>query len=173
MLGGVDSIEHGTYLNAEDMKLMVERGTWLAPTIIAGDYVMRQAKSRAYHPPQVAAKALAVGPLIQATAGRAYKAHVKIAFGTDAGVYPHGDNAHEFELMVEAGMPPMFVLQAATLNGSQLLKNEKDIGSVTAVKFADIVAIDGNPLDDISVMKRISFVMKECVLYKSNSVPVL
>lgn len=173
VVGGVDSIEHGTYLNAEDMKLMIEHGTWLVPTIIAGDYVMRMAKIPNYYPPQVTAKALAVGPLIQATAGRAYKAHVKIAFGTDAGVYPHGENAHEFELMVDAGMPTMFVLQAATLSASQLLKREKDIGSISAGKYADVVAVEGNPLDNISLMKKISFVMKEGVVYKMNSLPVL
>jgi imidazolonepropionase-like amidohydrolase len=173
VLGGVDSIEHGTYLNDEDMKLMIQHGTWLVPTIIAGDYVMRQAKIPGYYPPQVAAKALAIGPLIQATAGRAYKAHVKIAFGTDAGVYPHGENAHEFELMVEAGMPQMFVLQAATINAAQLLKRDKDMGSVTQGKYADVVAIDGNPLDNISLMKNVSFVMKEGVVYKVNSAPVL
>jgi imidazolonepropionase-like amidohydrolase len=133
---------------------------------------MRQAKIPGYYPPQVAAKALAVGPLIQATAGRAYKAHVKIAFGTDAGVFPHGNNAHEFELMVEAGMPPMFVLQAATINAAQLLRRDKDLGSVTQGKFADVVAVDGNPLEDISLMKRVSFVMKEGVVYKMNSAPV-
>ncbi len=82
-----------------------------------------------YYPPQVAAKAAAIGPLILATAGRAYKAHVKIAFGTDAAVYPHGQNAHEFELMVQAGMPPMFTLQAATINAAQLLKHDKDLGT--------------------------------------------
>jgi imidazolonepropionase-like amidohydrolase len=171
VLGGVDSIEHGTYMNAEDMKLMIEHGTWYVPTIIAGDYVMRQAKIPGYYPPQVAAKALAVGPLIQATAGRAYKAHVKIAFGTDAGVYPHGENAHEFELMVEAGMPQMFVLQAATINAAQLLRHDRDLGSVTVGKFADVVAVDGDPLTDISVMKRVSFVMKAGVVYKLNSAP--
>ena len=166
VLGGVDSIEHGTYMNAEDMKLMVEHGTWYVPTIIAGDYVMRQAKIPGFYPPQVAAKALAVGPLIQATAGRAYKAHLKIAFGTDAGVYPHGENAHEFELMVDAGMPQMFVLQAATISAAQLLRHDKDLGSVTAGKFADLVAVDGDPLANISVMKQMSFVMKAGVIYK-------
>jgi imidazolonepropionase-like amidohydrolase len=173
VLGGVDSIEHGTFLNDEDMKLMIQHGTWLVPTIIAGDYVMRQAKIPGYYPPQVAAKALAVGPLIQATAGRAYKAHVKIAFGTDAGVFPHGDNAHEFELMVDAGMPPMFVLQAATISAAQLLKREKDLGSITQGKYADLVAVDGNPLENISLMKQVGFVMKEGVVYKLKSVPVL
>jgi imidazolonepropionase-like amidohydrolase len=172
VIGGVDSIEHGTFMDADDMKLMVEHGTWYVPTIIAGDFVARQAKVPGYYPAEVAAKAAAIGPLIQATAGRAYKAHVKIAFGTDAAVYPHGQNAHEFELMVGAGMPPMFTLQAATINASQLLRHDKDLGSVTAGKIADVVAVPGNPIDDISVMKRVSFVMKDGVVYKLNSVPV-
>jgi imidazolonepropionase-like amidohydrolase len=93
---------------------------------------------------------------------------VKIAFGTDAGVYPHGENAHEFELMVQAGMPPLFAIQAATRNASQLLKRDKDLGSVTAGKFADVVAVAGNPLDNISLLKQVSFVMKEGVVYKRD-----
>src|SRR5450631_716703 len=117
VLGGVDSIEHGTFMDAQDMQLMVEHGTWYVPTLIAGDFVARQSKVPGYYPAQVAAKAAAIGPLIAATAGRAYKAHVKIAFGTDAAVYPHGQNAREFELMVQAGMPPMFTIQAATISG--------------------------------------------------------
>jgi len=172
VVGGVDSIEHGTFMDAEDMKLMVEHGTWYVPTIIAGDFVARQAKVPGYYPAQVAAKAEAIGPLIQATAGRAYKAHVKIAFGTDAAVYPHGQNAHEFELMVGAGMPPMFTIQAATISAAQLLRHDKDLGTVAAGKIADVVAVPGNPIDDISLMKRVSFVMKDGVVYKLNSVPV-
>jgi imidazolonepropionase-like amidohydrolase len=171
VIGGVDSIEHGTYMDAEDMKLMVEHGTYYVPTIIAGDFVARQSKVPGYYPAQVAAKAAAIGPLIQATAGRAYKAHVKIAFGTDAAVYPHGENAHEFELMVGAGMPPMFVIQAATVTAAALLR-QKDLGSISAGKIADVVAVPGNPIDDISLMKRVSFVMKQGVVYKVNSVPV-
>ena len=125
---------------------MVEHGTWYVPTIIAGDFVARQSKVPGYYPPQVAAKAAAIGPLILATAGRAYKAHVKIAFGTDAAVYPHGQNAHEFELMVEAGMPPMFTIQAATINAAQLLKRDQDLGSLAAGKLADVVAVPGDPI---------------------------
>ncbi len=121
-----------------------------------------------YYPPQVAEKAAAIGPLILGTAGRAYKAGVKIAFGTDAGVFPHGQNAHEFELMVQAGMPAMFALQAATTHAAELLKHEKDLGSVTAGKLADLIAVPGNPLDDISLMKRVSFVMKDGVVYKRD-----
>jgi imidazolonepropionase-like amidohydrolase len=172
VIGGVDSIEHGTFMDAEDMKLMVEHGTYYVPTIIAGDFVARQAKIPGYYPATIARKAQEIGPLIQATAGRAYKAHVKIAFGTDAAVYPHGENAHEFELMVGAGMPPMFCIQAATVSAATLLRHEKELGSVTAGKIADVVAVPGNPIDDIGLMKRVSFVMKEGVVYKLNSVPV-
>jgi imidazolonepropionase-like amidohydrolase len=168
VVGGVDSIEHGTFMDDADIKLMKERGTWYVPTIIAGDFVAHKALIPGYYPPQVQAKAAAIGPLILGTAGRAYKAGVKIAFGTDAGVYPHGDNAHEFELMVQAGMPPMFTLQAATTHAAELLRHDKDIGSVTAGKFADLVAVPGNPVDDISLMKKVSFVMKEGVVYKSD-----
>jgi imidazolonepropionase-like amidohydrolase len=172
VIGGVDSIEHGTFMDAEDMKLMVEHGTYYVPTIIAGDFVARQAKIPGYYPATIARKAQEIGPLIQATAGRAYKAHVKIAFGTDAAVYPHGENAHEFELMVGAGMPPMFCIQAATVNAATLLRHDKELGSVAAGKIADVVAVPGNPIDDISLMKRVSFVMKDGVVYKVNSVPV-
>ena len=171
VVGGVDSIEHGTFMDADDMKLMVEHGTYYVPTIIAGDFVAQHAKIPGYYPPQVAAKAAAIGPLIMATAGRAYKAHVKIAFGTDAAVYPHGQNAHEFELMVQAGMSPMFALQAATVSAAQLLKHDKDLGSVAAGKLADVVAVPGDPIADISLMKSVSFVMKDGVVYKLDSVP--
>jgi imidazolonepropionase-like amidohydrolase len=168
VLGGVDSIEHGTLMNDEDMKLMKEHGTWYVPTIIAGDFVARMAKVPGYYPPQVAAKAAAIGPQIIATAGRAYRAGVKIAFGTDAAVYPHGQNAHEFELMVQAGMPPVYALQAATTHAAELLKHDKDLGSITQGKFADVVAVPGDPLSDISLMKRVSFVMKEGKVYKQD-----
>jgi len=169
----VDSIEHGTFLNDEDMKLMKEHGTWYVPTIIAGDFVSTKAKVPGYYPPQVAAKAAAIGPLILGTASRAYKAGVKIAFGTDAAVYPHGQNAHEFELMVQAGMPPMFVLQGATTRAAQLLTHERALGSLSAGKLADVIAVPGNPLDDISLMKRVSFVMKDGVVYKRGGIALV
>ncbi len=166
VIGGVDSIEHGTYMDDADMKLMKEHGTWYVPTIIAGDFVAHKAAIPGFYPPQVAAKAAAIGPLIVGTAGRAYKAGVKIAFGTDAGVYPHGENAHEFELMVQSGMPPMFCIQAATTHAAELLKHDKDIGSLAAGKLADLIAVAGNPVDDVSQLKQVSFVMKDGVIYK-------
>ena len=170
VLGGVDSIEHGTFMDAEDMKLMKEHGTWYVPTIIAGEYVMGKAKE-GWYPPQVARKALEVGPRIMATAGKAYKAGVRIAFGTDAGVYPHGENAQEFVYMTEAGIPPMYALQAATTHAAALLKHPQDFGSVSAGKYADVIAVPGNPLDDIALMKQVDFVMKEGVVYKQDGKP--
>jgi imidazolonepropionase-like amidohydrolase len=172
VIGGVDSIEHGTFMDDADMKLMKEHGTYYVPTIIAGKYVQEKAEVPGYYPPQVAAKAKQVGPLIQATAGKAYKAGVKIAFGTDAAVYPHGQNAKEFQYMVEAGMPNAFVLQAATTHAADLLHQTKDLGSVEAGKLADVVAVDGNPLDDIRLMQNVGFVMKGGVIYKDAGKPV-
>ncbi len=163
---GVDSIEHGTYMSDADMKLMKQRGTWYVPTIIAGRYVAEKAAVPGYYPEQIAAKARQVGPVIQKTAGRAFKAGVKMAFGTDAGVYPHGQNAKEFEYMVEAGIPNAYALQAATVNAAALLKQSDNMGSLEAGKFADVIAVKGNPLDDISLMKQVDFVMKGGVVYK-------
>nr|WP_199045507.1 amidohydrolase family protein [Dyella sp. ASV24] len=173
VLGGVDSIEHGTFMNDEDMKLMKEHGTWYVPTIIAGKYVQEMAAKPGYYPPQVAAKALQVGPIIQATAGKAYKAGVKIAFGTDAAVYPHGQNAKEFKYMVDAGMPPMFVLQAATTHAAELLHKQDQLGQIAVGRVADIIAVPGNPLDDITVMQKVAFVMKDGVVYKDDGKPVM
>ena len=168
VLGGVDSIEHGTFVNDADMRLMKEHGTWYVPTIIAGKYVEEKARIPGYYPAQVAAKARQVGPLIQQSAGKAYKAGVRIAFGTDAAVYPHGQNAREFVYMVEAGMPPLFVLQAATTHAAELLKKTQDLGSVEPGKFADLIAVEGNPLEDIARMQKVGFVMKDGVVYKQD-----
>ena len=166
--GGVDSIEHGTFMDDAEMKLMKQHGTWYVPTIIAGKYVEEKAKIPGYYPPQVAAKALQVGPIIQGTAGRAYRAGVKIAFGTDAAVYPHGENAREFKYMVDAGMPPAYALQAATTHAAELLKKSKDLGTVEAGKYADIIAVDGDPLADITLMQKVGFVMKAGTVYRKD-----
>lgn len=166
ILGGVDSIEHGTYMDPELFALMKERGTWYVPTIAAGDFVSEKAKDPDYYPEIVRPKAARIGALIQGTAGKAYQAGVNIAFGTDAGVFPHGQNAREFALMVEAGMPPAFTLQAATRNAATLLGQWDELGSIAAGKRADVVAVPGNPLEDITAMQRVSFVMKDGVVYK-------
>ena len=169
---GVDSIEHGTFMDEAGMRLMKQHGTWYVPTIIAGRFVEEKANTPGYYPARIAEKAKQVGPLIQQTAGRAYKAGVRLAFGTDAGVYPHGDNAKEFGYMVEAGIPAAYALQAATLHAAELLRKSKDIGSLEAGKLADIVAIDGDPLQDIGALRRVRFVMKGGVVYREVGRPV-
>ena len=171
VLAGVDSIEHGTFMDDADMKLMKEHGTWYVPTIIAGKYVEQMAATPGYYPPQVAAKARQVGPIIQATAGRAYKAGVKIAFGTDAAVYPHGQNAKEFEYMVQAGIPPMVAIQAATTHAAELLHKSDQLGQLQPGRRADLIAVPGNPLQDITTLQHVSFVMKDGLIYKEAGKP--
>ncbi len=172
VLGGVDSIEHGTFMSDGTIQLMKQHGTWYVPTISAGVFVAAKAQAPGYYPEIVRPKALAVGPQIQQTFGRAWKAGVKIAFGTDASVYPHGGNAHEFVLMVEAGMPPAAALQSATIGAAELLDQGKDLGSLEAGKFADIVAVAGDPLDRIEAMESVAFVMKNGVVYKRDGQPL-
>ncbi len=172
IVGGVDSIEHGTYMDDADIKLMKEHGTWYVPTVYTGQYVAEIAKTPGKLPPQVAAKALEVGPHIFQTLGNAIKAGVKIAYGTDAGVYPHGDNWKDFPLLVKAGMQPIDAIRTATVNAAKLLRKDKELGDVSAGKYADVVAVPGNPLDDIELMGKVSFVMKAGVVYKQDSKPV-
>ena len=166
IIAGVTSIEHGSFMNEEDMELAKKYGTYLVPTIIAGKSVADSAKIPGFFPPVIARKAAEVGVQIQQTFGKAYKAGVKIAFGTDAGVYAHGKNALEFGYMVEAGMPPMEAIKAATVNAADLLGISEKTGSISKGKFADIVAVDGDPLSDIKVMTKVNFVMKEGKIYK-------
>jgi len=163
---GVDSIEHGSLMDDEAIALFKKHGAWYVPTISAGRYVADKAKQDGYYSPMVRPKAAAIGPLIQATFGRAYRAGVKIAFGTDAGVYPHGDNAREFAFMVEAGMPALEAIRSATLGAASLLDQSANLGSVEPGLAADIVAVSGDPLRDISVLQQVKFVMKAGAVYK-------
>jgi imidazolonepropionase-like amidohydrolase len=163
---GVDSIEHGSYLDDEAVTLFKQHGAYLVPTIIAGKTVAMAAKMPGFFPPQIAEKALKAGPLIQNAFGRAYRGGVKIAFGTDAAVYPHGQNAKEFEYMVEAGMPPIEAILAATRGGADLLGKSADIGSVQAGRYADLIAVKGDPVADIKLLQNVSFVMKAGQIYK-------
>jgi imidazolonepropionase-like amidohydrolase len=165
---GVDSIEHGTYMDAETIKLFKEHGTYLVPTIIAGKTVAELAKIPGHFPPTVQVKAATIGPLMQGMFSRAYAGGVKIAFGTDSGVSKHGDNAREFQYMVEAGMPPIEAILAATRGGADLIGASDRIGSLQAGRFADVVAVAGNPLSDITEMQRVTFVMKGGVVYKGT-----
>ncbi len=163
---GVRTIEHGTFMDDEVMQLMNEHGTYYVPTIMAGKWVEAKAKIDGFFPDVVRPKAAAVGPLIAETFRKAYKAGVKIAFGTDTGVSAHGDNAEEFAHMVELGMPAMEAIQSATSVTAELLGIAEDVGTLEAGKFADLIAVDGDPLSDISTLQNVKFVMKEGVVYK-------
>lgn len=163
---GIDSIEHGTFMDDEAIRLMKEKGTHYVPTISAGRWVYEQAQDPTYFPAIVRPKALSVGPQIQETFGKAWKAGITIMFGTDCGVCAHGDNAREFGYMVEAGMPVMDAIRSATIVPARYLGIDDRLGSLEAGKVADIVAAPGNPLDDVHVLERVNFVMKEGVIYK-------
>jgi len=163
---GIDSIEHGTFMDDEGIRLMKEKGTHYVPTISAGKFVYQQAQDPNYFPAIVRPKALAVGPQIQETFGKAWKAGLIIMFGTDCGVCAHGDNAKEFGYMVEAGMPVMDAIRSATIVPARYLGIDDRLGSLEPGKVADIVAVPGNPLDDVHVLERVSFVMKDGVIYK-------
>ncbi|CAA9224543.1 MAG: Xaa-Pro dipeptidase family enzyme [uncultured Adhaeribacter sp.] len=163
---GVASIEHGTFMDDEAMQLMKKNGTYFVPTIIAGKSVADSAKIPGYYPPLVVPKALATGPKIQATFGRAYKAGVKIAFGTDAGVFMHGKNGLEFEYMTAVGMPPIAAIRAATVNAADLLGMSDKIGSLEPGKLADLIAVNENPLQQIKALQKVTFVMKEGRVYQ-------
>lgn len=165
---GITSIEHGTLMDEEGIKLMKQYGTYFVPTISAGKHVEGMARKKQL-PPIIIPKALSIGPLIQKTFAKAYKAGVKIAFGTDTGVSAHGENAQEFGYMVEAGMPPMKAIQSATIVSAQLLRVEKDLGSIEKGKYADIVAVDEDPLKNIEALKNVTFVMKGGKVYKKSN----
>lgn len=162
---GITSIEHGTYMDKEVMRAMKKHGTYYVPTVIAGKFVAEKAEIDGFFPEIVRPKARAVGPQIQNTFAEAYDYGVKIAFGTDSGVSAHGDNAKEFVYMVEAGMPAMAAIQSATVTSAELLGNDQ-IGVIAEGKLADIIAVDGNPVEDITLLQNIEFVMKDGKIYK-------
>jgi imidazolonepropionase-like amidohydrolase len=167
VMAGITTIEHGTMMTEEIMDLMKQKGTFYVPTISAGKFVAEAAKIPGYYHPLVVPKATAIGPQIQETFSRAYKRGVKIAFGTDAGVFPHGDNGKEFTYMVEAGMPVMEAIKAATVTPAGILGMGDKIGTLEAGKLADIVATDENPIQNVKTLEKVSFVMKEGVVYKN------
>jgi imidazolonepropionase-like amidohydrolase len=168
VIAGVASIEHGTYMDEEVIRLMKKKGTYYVPTITAGNWVADKAKIDGFFPELVRPKAAAIGPVIKETFAAAYKAGVPIVFGTDSGVSPHGDNAQEFALMVEGGMPPMVAIQSATSVAAKFLGINDTHGTLEAGKQADIVAAPGNPLDDITVMERVNFVMKAGEIFRHD-----
>jgi len=163
---GVASIEHGTYMDKNTIALMRKHGTYLVPTISAGKWAADKAKVDGFFPDIVRPKAMVIGSKIQQTFAEAYKAGVKIAFGTDAGVFEHGNNWREFIYMTEAGMPAIEAIKSATIEGARLLGVEDELGSISVGKIADIVAVPGDPLADIQQMGKVSFVMKAGQIFR-------
>ena len=162
---GVRTIEHGTLMDKETAQLMVKYGTYYVPTISAGEFVYEKAQKPGYFPEIIRPKALTIGPIVKNTVAMAYKEGVMIVFGTDSGVSPHGDNADEFRFMVEAGMKPIDVINSATSVAAEALGVD-DLGKIKKGMKADIVAVLGDPLKDISLTKKVNFVMKGGVIYK-------
>ena len=165
VIAGVDSVEHGTFMTEEVMELMIERGTYYVPTISAGEFVAEKSKIDNYFPEIVRPKAASVGPQIGGTFGKAYKKGVKIAFGTDVGVQPHGTNWKEFVYMNQYGMPAIETIVVATIETAKLLGESDTLGSISVGKIADIIAISGNPLEDMNDMQNVEFVMKNGKVY--------
>ena len=165
--GGVKTIEHGTLLSEESMRLMIEYGTYLVPTMTAGKEVAAKAKIPGYYNELVVPKALAIGPKIQNTTAKAYRAGVNIAFGSDAGVFSHGKNAKEFRYMYEAGIPVIECLQAATIVNSKILSVDDEIGQIKEGFTADIIATRLDPTKDVKTLENVIFVMKDGEVYKN------
>tara|TARA_R110002049_G_scaffold4842_3_gene34190 strand:+ start:5752 stop:7035 length:1284 start_codon:yes stop_codon:yes gene_type:complete len=168
IIGGVKTIEHGTYMSDETMELMKKHDAYLVPTITAGKEVEEKAKIAGFYPAIVVPKALAVGPQIQGTFAKAYKKGVGIAFGTDAGVFKHGNNGKEFGFMVAAGMPAIETIQSATITNAKLLNMENEVGQIQKGFFADIIAVNEDPTKNINTMENVVFVMKNGVVYKEK-----
>ena len=170
IIGGVKTIEHGTYMSDKTMELMKKHNAFLVPTITAGKEVEEKAKIKGFYPDIVVPKALAVGPQIQGTFAKAYKKGVGIAFGTDAGVFKHGNNGKEFGYMVEAGMPAIETIQSATITNAKILKMDSEIGQIKKGFFADIIAVNEDPTKNIHTMENVVFVMKNGIVYKKQEV---
>ena len=164
---GVKTIEHGSIMKERTMKLMREKNAYLVPTISAGEHVAKMARIPGYYPEIIIPKAIEVGVQNKATTKRAYKMGVPIAFGTDAGVYPHGDNAGEFVYMKEIGIPAEYSIKSATITNAKLLNMENMLGQIKKGFYADIIATDKSPTDDISTLKNVIFVMKDGMVYKN------
>jgi imidazolonepropionase-like amidohydrolase len=156
---GVDSIEHGSYIDDAAIAEMKKNGTYLVPTLYLGDWFLANAE-RLHVPPEMVAKARDVMPAARKNVAHAFASGVKVAFGTDAAVYPHGLNAHEFAVMVKLGLSPLQSIQAATINAADLLGWSDKMGAVEPGKWADIIAVDGDPLQDVTTLERVKFVMK-------------
>lgn len=165
---GVTTIEHGTLMDDEAIELFKKYGTYYVPTIIAGKSTLDSVKIPGYYHPLIVPKILETSKQSAITFAKAYKAGVKVAFGTDAGVFAHGYNAKEFMYMVEGGMPMMEAIKSATIVNAEILGMKEDLGSIEKGKMADIVAIDGDPLQDAKAMMNVVLVMKEGKIYKQK-----
>ncbi|MGA1030618.1 MAG: amidohydrolase family protein [Flavobacteriaceae bacterium] len=165
---GVKTIEHGTLMSEKTMELMKDKGVYLVPTITAGKEVAQKATIPGYYPEIIVPKALKIGNQIQNTFAQAYKKGVPIAFGTDAGVFPHGQNALEFSYMIEAGMPVVEVLKAATIVNAKILAKETELGQIAPDFLADLVATHDNALHNSATLQEVCFVMKNGKIYKNN-----
>lgn len=167
ILGGIKTIEHGTYMSEESMELMIKYDAYLVPTLTAGKEVEKNAEITGFYPEIVVPKAREIGPKIQATFAKAYKKGVKIAFGTDASVFPHGNNAKEFSYMINGGMSPIEAIQSATITNAFLLGIDNEVGQIKEGFLADIIAVNENPLITINTLEKVIFVMKDGVIYKN------
>jgi imidazolonepropionase-like amidohydrolase len=168
LAAGVDSIEHGTYLDAESIRLFKKTGAYYVPTMMAADFVGREARRPdSFFTAAQKQKALLVGPKLQEAVKRAHAAGVKFAFGTDTGVSPHGQNAHEFALMVEAGFTPIDAIRAATVWGAAHNQLSAEIGSLAPGKAADLIAVHGDPLKDVAELEHVTFVMRSGAVHKN------
>jgi imidazolonepropionase-like amidohydrolase len=156
---GVDSVEHGSYIDDAGIAAMKEHGTYLVPTLYLGDWMMENAE-QTHMPPPLLAKAHEVIPAARKNIAHAFASGVKVAFGTDAAVYPHGLNAHEFAVMVKLGLTPLQAIQAATVNAADLLGWPGKVGTLEPGAWADIVAVEGDPVKDVTTLERVKFVMK-------------
>jgi len=164
---GVDSIEHGSYLDDAGIAAMKQHGTYLVPTLYLGDWFMENAPKTGV-PPAMLAKAKEVMPAARKNIAHAFASGVKVGFGTDAAVYPHGLNAHEFAVMVQLGLTPLQAIQAATVNDADLLGWSDKVGVLEPGHYADIIAVDGDPLQDVTTLEKVKFVMKGGLVYKSE-----
>ena len=169
IIAGVTTIEHGSLMDKETATLMKEYGTYLVPTLSAGRYVAKMAKSKGYYPEIIVPKIIEIDAKLRTTFDMVYNEGVNIAFGTDAGVFPHGENAKEFGYMLETGWSEMFSLQSATTTNAKVLDMEEELGQIAAGFIADIIAVDEDPTQNISTMENVVFVMKEGVVYKQLS----
>jgi imidazolonepropionase-like amidohydrolase len=167
VLAGADSIEHGSYITDQEIQLMKEHGTYLVPTVYLEDWILQNLQTLGWTPNSME-KARTVIPIANKNVSHAFKSSVKVALGTDAGVYPHGLNGHEFHKMVEMGLTPLQAIQAGTVNAADLLGWSDKVGTIETGKWADIVAVDGDPLQDITTLEHVKFVMKGGTVIKNE-----